>query len=286
MTDFFKDSKNVIALHLDKNGLILSSNYGFKKLFKSHPLNNVSLKEFFRLNTDSNNMTLENIETLLNRTVELFSILGQEIKLNAIISSNSSDYTFIGEIQNFDNIEMITKMSRLTSELSSTLRDIHKKNNALSSAKKKIEEAYRLFDNGRLLVFKWKNEKDWPVEYISKSSENILGYKGEDFLNSELKYLDLIHPLDVSKVVKKIEEDSYKRLKSIELEDYRIKKSDNNYIWVHDTREVIYDEKNEITHYIGYLLDVSDQKIKSYLNMLKDLILPYKVVMMAYGILI
>jgi diguanylate cyclase (GGDEF)-like protein/PAS domain S-box-containing protein len=125
---------------------------------------------------------------------------------------------------------------------------------------KEIEVAYNLFNNGNIIVFKWRNTTDWPVEYVSESLENILGYKPEAFLSSHVKYSKIIHEDDLAMVFQEVQENSQKRVASFQHEDYRLRRKDGTYAWVHDTTQIVYDSNNEISHYIGYIVDITEQR--------------------------
>ncbi|EDZ63247.1 diguanylate cyclase/phosphodiesterase (GGDEF & EAL domains) with PAS/PAC and GAF sensor(s) [Sulfurimonas gotlandica GD1] len=127
---------------------------------------------------------------------------------------------------------------------------------------KEVEAAYKLFNNGNIIVFKWKNTTDWPVEYVSESLENILGYKPEAFLNSHIKYSKIIHEDDLERVFIEVQENSQKRVASFQHEDYRIKRHDGSYAWIHDTTQIVYDSNKDISHYIGYIVDITEQREK------------------------
>lgn len=127
---------------------------------------------------------------------------------------------------------------------------------------KEIKEAYELFNNGNIIVFKWQNQNDWPVEYVSESLKNILGYNTEEFLDAKIKYADIIHPDDLNRVSQEVMEYSSKKVKSFTHNDYRVKKHNSEYAWVSDTTQIVYNDKDEITHYVGYVVDITEQREK------------------------
>ena len=57
----------------------------------------------------------------------------------------------------------------------------------------------RIINNSPVIVFLWKYEEGWPIEFVS---ENVtrLGYEVEDFTSNRMLYADIVYPEDVKKV--------------------------------------------------------------------------------------
>ncbi|MCY0889754.1 MAG: PAS domain-containing protein [Pyrobaculum arsenaticum] len=51
-----------------------------------------------------------------------------------------------------------------------------------------------LFFEGTLVLFHWRREEGWPVEFVSPNVKDLLGYTAEDFTSGRIKYAELIHP--------------------------------------------------------------------------------------------
>jgi diguanylate cyclase (GGDEF)-like protein/PAS domain S-box-containing protein len=117
----------------------------------------------------------------------------------------------------------------------------------------------KLFNIGPMVVFIWENKENWPVSAVSKNIEKLYGYKVEDFLSSKLKYADLIHPDDIKRVFTEVSEASLSK-KSFTHTPYRILCGCGEYKWVKDTTIILRDSKENITHYIGYLSDITELK--------------------------
>ena len=116
-----------------------------------------------------------------------------------------------------------------------------------------------LFKIGPTVVFIWENKENWPVFSVSENILNIYGYKSSEFLLSDLRYADLVHKDDIDFVSKEVIEASDSNKESFEHNPYRVMCKDGKYKWVQDTTIIIRD-KNKITHYIGYLHDITELK--------------------------
>jgi PAS domain S-box-containing protein len=114
-----------------------------------------------------------------------------------------------------------------------------------------------LFTDGPVIVIKWKNIDGWPVEYIS---DNIiqLGYEASHFISGDVQYSSIIHPFDVKRVFSEVAFFSENNASFFE-QEYRIFDHNGETHWIYDFTRIIRNEKEEITHYHGYILDITDR---------------------------
>ena len=130
--------------------------------------------------------------------------------------------------------------------------------------RKKMEEALkeerRLFIGGPIVVFKWKaGEVSIPVLYVSPNVQDVFGYKPEDFTTGRITYSDIVHPDDLKRIIKESNFYSQKKVPYFE-QDYRIVTARGEYRWVHDFTVIERDSEGRITHYHGYVMDVTERK--------------------------
>jgi diguanylate cyclase (GGDEF)-like protein/PAS domain S-box-containing protein len=129
-----------------------------------------------------------------------------------------------------------------------------------------------LFEKGPVVVFIWKNEAGWPVERVSANLLPIYGYEPLQYLQGTLKYVDQIHPDDLSRISEEIAAAS-SNLDSSTLthQPYRYMDAFGKYRWVKDSSQIIRSEDGDITHYIGYLIDITDEiELQEEANHLKE----------------
>ncbi|NWG04377.1 MAG: PAS domain S-box protein [Syntrophaceae bacterium] len=50
-------------------------------------------------------------------------------------------------------------------------------------AEERLKGAYQIIDKSPAVVFVWKNEEGWPVEFVSDNVKEVFGYSAEDFVN-------------------------------------------------------------------------------------------------------
>jgi PAS domain S-box-containing protein len=117
-----------------------------------------------------------------------------------------------------------------------------------------------LFEKGPTVLFIWKNGSGWPVESVSSNLFDIFGYLPERYICGELHYADSIHPDDLQRVVSEVHKASSDiTCNSIEHHPYRYLDAHGKYRWVKDSTRIIRSEGGEITHYIGYLVDMTTE---------------------------
>lgn len=114
-----------------------------------------------------------------------------------------------------------------------------------------------LFEIGSVVLLLWKNEAGWPIEMVTKNIEPLTGYKIEDFLEKKLAYVELMHPGEIERVVGELSQ--IEEIGHIKHAPYRLKHANGRYIWVQDYTVAVRDDRGQITHYVGYLIDVTDR---------------------------
>jgi PAS domain S-box-containing protein len=114
-----------------------------------------------------------------------------------------------------------------------------------------------IFTSGPVVVFKWRNAPGWPVEYCSRNVQDIFGHTAEDFLTGSIAYSDLVHPDDLERVGGEVAHASESGAADFTHLPYRIRRPDGQVMWLHDHTHVIRDDSGAVTHYHGYVFDVT-----------------------------
>jgi PAS domain S-box-containing protein len=116
-----------------------------------------------------------------------------------------------------------------------------------------------LFADGPVVVFTWRNEAGWPVEYVSPNVERIFGYSAAELYDGELPYAELVHSDDLDRVIDEVRENSDAGADRFHHEPYRIVTKDGEVRWVLDYTTILRDD-GEITGYTGYIVDITERK--------------------------
>ncbi len=123
------------------------------------------------------------------------------------------------------------------------------------------QDLLQLFNIGDSILFKWKNNKEWSVSYVSNNVQNLLGYSREDFLNEKIKYTSCIFPEDLDMVIKEVKNGSTKTKDYFKHTPYRIINKKGEIRWVLDYTIFSKDANGNVTHFLGYIVDITEQKM-------------------------
>jgi PAS domain-containing protein len=75
----------------------------------------------------------------------------------------------------------------------------NKRGEALQAVLEKEETLKTIINNSQVVLFLWKNEDKWPVEFVSENVANF-GYTVEDLTSGRVLYKDIIYPDDLENV--------------------------------------------------------------------------------------
>ncbi len=129
----------------------------------------------------------------------------------------------------------------------------------LENTNRLLQQERNMFITGSVVVFKWRNLEGWPVEYVSHNVFDVLGYSVDDLVSGRLPYARIISPEDIARVTEEVGSNSESGAASFEHQPYRIVREDGTTIWVADFTTILRDESGRVTHYLGYIVDISDR---------------------------
>jgi len=118
-----------------------------------------------------------------------------------------------------------------------------------------------MFMQGPVMTFTWRNAENWPVEQVSENVADVLGYSDKEFLNQTILYASIIHPDDLQRVGNEVINASQGKNTSFSHKPYRLISRSGKIIWVQDYTIIIRSPDNEISHYQGYLIDITDSML-------------------------
>ncbi|MBI1966852.1 MAG: PAS domain S-box protein [Gemmatimonadetes bacterium] len=126
-------------------------------------------------------------------------------------------------------------------------------------AEEDLQRERRLFMGGPAVVFRWIADTAGRVEYVSPNVHVVFGYTADDFVSGRVLYEQVIHPEDLSRVVAEL--DAYGERGAARLQQfYRIVRKDGGVRWLDDFTVFARDEHGRVTHYEGYVLDVTHRR--------------------------
>ena len=130
--------------------------------------------------------------------------------------------------------------------------------NKLSVLNKSLLAERMLFDKGNIAVLK-ADYNDLSIKYVSSNINYVLGYTEKDFISGNVDIDSLVLEEDRDLHKKEREEALLNNKDFIAYSDYRIRKNNDNIVWIRDFTIVI-KEKNNATYLLGYYIDVTEYK--------------------------
>ncbi|OYT16576.1 MAG: hypothetical protein B7C24_07085 [Bacteroidetes bacterium 4572_77] len=127
-----------------------------------------------------------------------------------------------------------------------------------------------IINRGPSIVFRWKNEEGWPVEYVSANVKKVFGYTQKEFMQNNIAYIDTIFKEDLNRIIDEVEKNSKTNKSRFTHKPYRIVNKSNKIVWVDDRTEIIKNKEGEITHYQGVIIDITDSQEKKEISILYE----------------
>ena len=124
-----------------------------------------------------------------------------------------------------------------------------------------VEEARNIINNSSIVAFTWKNEREWPVEFVSENVKRIFGHTSDKFLKGTVSYADLIHKEDLPRVLAEVTRNAEdKKVTHFEHEPYRIITKEGRIRFIQDKTQIIRDQNGEVTSFKGLIEDITEKK--------------------------
>jgi len=130
------------------------------------------------------------------------------------------------------------------------LRDNHKTRQSLADA---------YMAAGPAIFFCWRAEPDWPVDYVSDNVD-LLGYRVTEFVEGKTKFVDIIHPDDLERVIHEVSEYTGRQRRSF-TQAYRLLTRDGDVRWIDGRTVVERDADGKVSRYLGIITDTTREKL-------------------------
>jgi len=126
-----------------------------------------------------------------------------------------------------------------------------------------LQRERQLFYDGPVVVYRCRAESGWPIEYIS-SAVRQFGYDARHLMLNSMPFEHMIYTEDRKRVRDSVlSNKTGSGVRAIE-QDYRLCTADGSERWVYDYTTPVFDEQGAVTHYDGYLLDITSRKRTEY----------------------
>ncbi len=153
---------------------------------------------------------------------------------------------------------------------------------AIQIEQERRRELERIISLSPAIIFLWRNEPGWPVEYVSDNVDQW-GYSVEELTAGAIPFSALVHPDDLSRVASEVQQYTEGGIGNF-IQEYRILQKSGEVRWVEDRTWMRRNEKGAITHFQGVVLDITERKhaeeaqqtllngLRTVLNIADDLI--------------
>jgi PAS domain S-box-containing protein len=118
----------------------------------------------------------------------------------------------------------------------------------------------QIINRSPIVVFHWKNEKNWPVVFVSDNVVDLTEYTADDFKTRKLLYSQVIHPDDLARVEAEMKRDtSDPSVSEIVHESYRIVTKSGKTKWVQDKTRLLRDGDGVCYEAEGIVVDTTEE---------------------------
>ena len=129
----------------------------------------------------------------------------------------------------------------------------------------RLRQAEAIIQTGPVVAFLWRNAENWPVEYVSANVERVFGHSADDFALGRVAYSSLIHPDDIERVGREVQEASADPdCMAFQHEPYRIITAQGEIRWLDDSTVIRRDADGRVTHYQGIVVDITDRRLSEH----------------------
>lgn len=195
-------------------------------------------------------------------------------KLNNIIDESNSvlmafqkeDFTQKISIKGEGDFRILTDgieetrqaLYKITTEQKKAKQELIKYAEELEHSNQMKEEMERVVENSPVIVFKWKAEKGWPIEFVSKNISQF-GYSLEDFASGKVKYGDIVHPQDLPRVEAELQKKCDEGYNQFNIE-YRILTKYGTVLWADERTFIRRDEDGNVNYLQGIIVNIDERK--------------------------
>lgn len=124
---------------------------------------------------------------------------------------------------------------------------------------KELRDVELLTEFGRIVIFRWQNNDDLTVKFVSKSIETY-GYSPLEFIDTNNAFFSFVYEKDVLKLQNRIskainnDESSFTSI-------HRVIDKQKNIKWVYNRTILVKDDYGQVTSLYGYLNDITKIKM-------------------------
>jgi PAS domain S-box-containing protein len=157
------------------------------------------------------------------------------------------------------NVQVSVKAIRIGEKnfIQAIFRDVTERKKAEQQILVANERLQYLLSSTSAVIYTSKTYGDYGATFISDNVREMTGYEPQKFIEEPSLWLDHIHPEDVERVLKEVQNIFKKDRYAYE---YRFQHKDGRYIWMRDEMKLVRDNNGNPLEIIGYWIDITDRK--------------------------
>jgi PAS domain S-box-containing protein len=122
-----------------------------------------------------------------------------------------------------------------------------------------LRKANLVVEKSPVVLFRWRAAEGWPVAMVSQNVVQF-GYTQEEFLSGAVPFASIVHPEDLDRVRREVQEYSAGAMDRFR-QEYRIVTKNGEVRWVDDRTIVERNTDGQIDHYQGIVIDITERKL-------------------------
>jgi len=251
----FNDSNDGFFWTDPEQNIITNCNHGAELLLEAPMSDIVGKTADFFFPEENRTQYVKRVEEALKNTGKVndrFQLITSSGRVKHV-SSTVSESVIEGRIIRQAVVRDITNEVLAEQALKQNEQELRELNEALV-------EQRQIFMVGNVVVFKWENTEGWPVTYVSENVPRVLGYNVKEFIQGHLQFISLISEENR----KEVEEELHQVLLSgndvLEYPELKLQRKDGTWMWVYIFSTLERDENGNVSHYFGYLFDITARK--------------------------
>jgi PAS domain S-box-containing protein len=128
----------------------------------------------------------------------------------------------------------------------------------LRQALSRLREQEAIVRRSCVIVWKSRNERDWPIEYVSDTI-SALGYSPEDLMSGRVPFASIIHPDDLPRIAEAAGQCLAAGGREYVVE-FRVRTAAGKERWLADRVWVTQGEDGRVTHFQGVSIDITERR--------------------------
>jgi PAS domain S-box-containing protein len=116
-----------------------------------------------------------------------------------------------------------------------------------------------MFDQGPVIIITFRNSVNLEIIHASPNIRQLTGLEVADLLARQQSYYELLHPDDLPNYRQETTQAEIQKLNNFQRKPYRLKSTDGHYLWIREVTSIKASDVGEVTHFNGYLIDITEQ---------------------------